>query len=300
MSELRPASEEHLYERIASILDEARSRVARTVNTAMVHAYWLIGRELVEVEQQGAERAGYGEGLMKGVAARLSAKFGKGFSLASLKRMKQFYLAFPHGSALADGGEGKGSTPLSLSPETDGVEKGAAALSLSASPTLLFPPMLAWSHYLVLVRVTRPEARSFYEIEAARESWSVRELERQVAALLFDRLAMNKNPEQVLTLARKGQQVSVPSDVLKDPFFDRFQRAEHEAKTIGIVLCSDKNDAMVRITLPDDNEQVLAARYQMYLPTEEELRTELAREREEAEPVLRLTADVNQPANGEG
>jgi predicted nuclease of restriction endonuclease-like (RecB) superfamily len=391
MSELRPAPEEHLYERIASILDEARSRVARTVNTAMVHAYWLIGREIVEVEQQGAERAGYGEGLMTGVAARLSAKFGKGFSLASLKRMKQFYLAFPRGSALADGGEGKGSTPLSLSPETDAVEKGAAALSLSANPTLLFPPMLAWSHYLVLVRVTRPEARSFYEIEAARESWSVRELERQVAALLFDRLAMNKSPEQVLTLARKGQQVSVPSDVLKDPFvlefadlrenpaaqerdleqaiidrledfllemgkgfcfvarqkrltlegdhfyvdlvfynrllrcfvlvdlkmgklthqdlgqmqmyvnfFDRFQRAEHEAKTIGIVLCSDKNDAMVRITLPDDNEQVLAARYQMYLPTEEELRTELAREREEAERVLRLTADVNQPSNGDG
>ena len=84
MSELRPAPEEHLYERIASILDEARSRVARTVNTAMVQAYWLIGREIVEVEQQGAERAGYGEGLMTGVAARLSAKFGKGFSLASL------------------------------------------------------------------------------------------------------------------------------------------------------------------------------------------------------------------------
>ena len=73
-------------------------------------------------------------------------------------------------------------------------------------------------------------------------------------------------------------------------FFDRFQREEHEAKTIGTVLCSDKNDSMVRITLPDDNEQVLAARYQMYLPTEEELRAELEREREEAERVLRLTA----------
>ncbi len=390
MSELHPTPEEHLYERIASILDEARSRVARTVNTAMVHAYWLIGREIIEVEQHGAERAGYGEGLMVGAAARLTAKFGKGFSLASLKRMKQFYLAFPRGSALADGREGKGSTPLSLSPETDGAEKGAALLSLSASPALLFPPMLAWSHYLVLLRITRPEARSFYEIEAARESWSVRELERQVASLLFDRLTKN-DPEQVLTLARKGQQISVPSDVLKDPFvlefvdlrenpaaqerdleqaiidrledfllemgkgfcfvarqkrvtlegdhfyvdlvfynrllrcfvlvdlkigklthqdlgqmqmyvnfFDRFQRAEHEAKTIGIVLCSDKNDAMVKITLPDDNEQVVAARYQMYLPTEEELRAELSREREEAERVLRLTADGNPRGKGEG
>src|SRR5690606_33005325 len=99
MSELQPAPEEHLYERIAAILDEARSRVARSINTAMVHAYWLIGWELVEVEQHGAERAGYGEGLMKRVATRLSAKFGKGFSLASLKRLKQFYLAFPRGSA---------------------------------------------------------------------------------------------------------------------------------------------------------------------------------------------------------
>ena len=74
-------------------------------------------------------------------------------------------------------------------------------------------------------------------------------------------------------------------------YFDRFHRAEHEAKTIGIVLCSDKNDAMVKITLPEVNEQILAARYQMYLPTEEELRAELSREREEAERVLRLTAE---------
>jgi predicted nuclease of restriction endonuclease-like (RecB) superfamily len=391
MSELQPAPEEHLYERIATILDEARSRVARSVNTAMVHAYWLIGCEIVEVEQHGAERAGYGEGLMKRVAARLSAKFGKGFSLASLKRMKQFYLAFPRGSALVSAGDGKGSTVLRLSADADDGEKGSVALSLSAGASPLFPPMLAWSHYLVLLRVDRTEARSFYEIEAARESWSVRELERQVATLLFDRLAKNKRPEQVLELARKGQQVSVPSDVLKDPFvlefadlrenpaaqerdleqaiidrledfllemgkgfcfvarqkrmtlegdhfyvdlvfynrllrcfvlvdlkmgklthqdlgqmqmyvnfFDRFQREEHEAKTIGIVLCSDKNDAMVRITLPDDNAQILAARYQMYLPTEEELRAELEREREEAERVLRLTAPENGSEKTEG
>ena len=194
---------------------------------------------------------------------------------------------------------------------------------------------------------------------------------------------MNRNPEQVRALARQGQQVAVPGDVIKDPFvlevldlrdtptaherdleqaiigrleefllemgkgfcfvarqkrltlegdhfyvdlvfynrllrcfvlvdlklgklshqdlgqmqmyvnfFDRFQRAEHEAKTIGIVLCSEKNDAMVKITLPEENEQILAARYQMYLPTEEELRAELARERQEAERVLRLSEEA--------
>jgi predicted nuclease of restriction endonuclease-like (RecB) superfamily len=389
VSDLGPASEERLYERIAAILDEARSRVARTVNTAMVHAYWLIGREIVEGEQGGAERAGYGEGLMKAVAARLSAKFGKGFSLASLKRMKQFYLVFPHGSALVAAAERKGATALSFSDAAPTAAKGAAASSLSAGSLALFPPLLGWSHYLVLVRVADARARSFYEIEAARESWSVRELERQIASLLFERLAMNRDPTQVQSLAEHGQQIAIPADVLKDPFvlefldlrekptalerdleqaiidrleefllemgkgfcfvarqkrltldgdhfyvdlvfynrllrcfvlvdlklgklthqdlgqmqmyvnfFDRFQRVEHEARTIGIVLCSDKNDAMVKITLPEDSEQILAARYQMYLPSEAELRSELAREREEAERVLRLTTDP-EPSDGQ-
>ena len=385
MNDLAPTPEEHLYRRVAAILDEARSRVARTVNTAMVHAYWLIGREIVLVEQQGKERAGYGEGLMRRVAARLSSTFGKGFSLASLKRMKQFYLAFPSGSALmADTGQ-KGSTASSLSGDGDVARKGSTASSLSAPlPAALFPPMLAWSHYLALLRVSNAQARSFYEIEAAREAWSVRELERQIASLLFERLSMNRDKEQVLALARRGQEIAVPGDVLKDPFvlefldlkekpsiqerdleqaiidrleefllemgkgfcfvarqkrltlegdhfyvdlvfynrllrcfvlvdiklgklmhqdlgqmqmyanyFDRFQRAEHEARTIGIVLCSEKNDAMVKITLPEDNEQILAARYQMYLPTEEELRAEITRERAEAEQVLLLGADAS-------
>lgn len=382
MSKLRPAPEEHLYERIAVILDEARSRVARTVNTAMVHAYWLIGREIVEVEQEGAERAAYGEGVVKRVAARLSSRFGKGFSLANLKRMKQFYVAFPRGSALPADDAEKGSTVLSLSLGTDEGERGATPSSLSdRAATALFPALLGWSHYLALLRVQSPQARSFYEIEAARESWSVRELERQIASLLFERLAMNRDPEQILALSRQGQQIALPGDVIKDPFvlefldlkekptalerdleqaiidrleefllemgkgfcfvarqkrltlegdhfyvdlvfynrllrcfvlvdlklgklthqdlgqmqmyvnyFDRLQRVEHEAHTIGIVLCSEKNDAMVKITLPEDNAQIHAARYQMYLPSEEELRAELSREREEAERVLRLAS----------
>lgn len=391
MSEHRPAPEEHLYERIASILDEAHSRVARSVNTAMVHAYWLIGREIVEVEQQGADRAAYGEQLLDGLARRLTKRFGRGMGVATLRRARSFYQTFPQGSAIPpELGRSEIRSTALIESQTGGI-RSTPSIESATQGTARFPPMLGWAHYLVLLRVTRPEARSFYEIEAARESWSVRELERQVAALLFDRLTMNKNPEQVLALARKGQQISVPSDVLKDPFvlefadlrenpaaqerdleqaiierledfllemgkgfcfvarqkrvtlegdhfyvdlvfynrllrcfvlvdlklgklthqdlgqmqmyvnfFDRFQRAEHEAKTIGIVLCSDKNDAMVRITLPDDNEQVLAARYQMYLPTEEELRAELEREREEAERVLRLTADVKGPGDGEG
>jgi predicted nuclease of restriction endonuclease-like (RecB) superfamily len=388
MSDVPERSPDELFERIAAIVEAARGHVARSVNTAMVHAYWHIGREIVEVEQHGEARAGYGEGLMKRLAAHLSSKFGKGFSLASLKRMRQFYLTFPQGSALATLADGKGSTVLSLSAVRAPEEKGAPVLSLSpASSDLLFPPVLAWSHYLVLLRVAKPEARSFYEIEAAREGWSVRQLERQIAALLFERLAMNKNHDEILALARRGQEIAVPADVIKDPFvlefldleerptalerdleraiidrleeflleigkgfcfvarqkrvtldgdhfyvdlvfynrllrafvlvdlklgklthqdlgqmqmyvnyFDRYQRAEHEERTIGIVLCSAKNDAMVKITLPEDNEQILAARYQMYLPTEEELKAELTREREEAERVLRLAAEKSEDA----
>jgi predicted nuclease of restriction endonuclease-like (RecB) superfamily len=352
------AADTELYERIATILAEARASVARTVNTAMVHAYWHIGREIVEVAHGGKGRARYGDGLMRRLAARLSKTFGKGFGLASLKRMKQFYLAFPQGSALTRSSEEKRSTPLILSPAGTG-EKGSTPLSLSAErPARLFPPSLAWSHYLILLRVRDERARAFYEIEAARETWSVRELERQIAALLFERIAMNKDKTAILALARDGQEVAGATDVIKDPFvlefldlrekptaherdleqaiidrleeflremgkgfcfvarqkrltldgdhfyvdlvfynrllrcfvlvdlklgklthqdlgqmqmyvnyFDRYQRAEHEAKTIGIVLCSEKNDAMVRITMPAVDAGVVAARYQMYLPS---------------------------------
>jgi predicted nuclease of restriction endonuclease-like (RecB) superfamily len=409
MRKLISAPEEHLYERVAAILDEARSRVARTVNTAMVHAYWFVGREIVEVEQHGQSRAEYGNELLKKLAPKLKKRFGKGFNLSSLKRMRQFYRVFPEGSALpvALGGPEKGAAARHLS---GGDRKGASLRHLfvatpkgaparhyfvvspkgasvrhllKTASRPLFPPSLSWTHYRLLLTVEKSTARSFYEIEAVRESWSVRELERQISALLFERLARSRDKEQVLALAREGQQVAVPGDVLKDPFvlefldlkekpstqerdleqaiidrledfllemgkgfcfvarqkrltlegdhfyvdlvfynrlfrgfvlvdlklgklthqdlgqmqmyvnfFDRFQRVESESPTIGIVLCSEKNEAMVKITLPEDNEQILAARYQMYLPTEEELRTELTREREEVERVLRLGGEM--------
>jgi len=374
--------EKRLYDRIAAILDEARSRVARTVNTAMVHAYWLVGREIVEVEQSGKKRAGYGDEIIRKLAVKLAKRFGKGFSAPNLRNMRQFYMTFPKGSAVPEdlGGPRKRLAAPSIS---GGAKIRSAAPSKSRRVTL-FPPNLGWTHYAILMRVAAAPARAFYEIEAVREAWSTRDLERQIASLLFERLSMNRDKTQVLALARRGQEIAVPADVLKDPFvlefldlkekptaqerdleqaiidrledfllemgkgfcfvarqkrltlegdhfyvdlvfynrllrcfvlvdiklgklthqdlgqmqmyvnyFDRFQRAEHEAKTIGIVLCSEKNDVMVKITLPEDNEQILAARYQMYLPTEEELRAEIARERDEAERVLARNSRSN-------
>ncbi len=240
-----------------------------------------------------------------------------------------------------------------------------------------------------MLGVRSADARTFYEIEAAREGWSSRELERQVASLLFERLAKSRDKKKVMALARRGHQVETPADVIKEPFvleflgldersewrereleqaiidrieafllelgkgfcfvarqkrltlegdhfyvdlvlynrllrcfvlvdlklgklthqdlgqmqmyvnfFDRFQRADHEAETIGIVLCSEKNDAMAKITLPEGNRQILAGRYQMYLPSEDELRAELARDRESAERGLRALALEEQPRRG--
>ncbi len=120
MAELNHRHEEALYKRVARIIETARANVSRTVNTAMVHAYWLIGREIVEVEQEGSERAGYGEQVVKRLAVRLSKRFGKGFSYPSVKRMKQLYVTFPGGSDIPD--------------ELGAYRKGSALLMLSVSP----------------------------------------------------------------------------------------------------------------------------------------------------------------------
>ena len=381
--------EQALFARVVDIIHASRKHVARSVNTAMVQAYWLIGHDIVEVEQRGKARAGYGDELIAGLAKHLRSEVGKGFGARTLRRIRLFYLTYPEGSVLPPELGGAEIRTALLSKSEPGKIRSAPLSKSRGTLAVGFPPTLSWTHYLILLKVTNPAARSFYEIEAAREGWSSRELERQVASLLFERLAKSRDKEKVRDLARRGHQLDGPSDVLKNPFvleflglherdewrereleqaiidrlesfllelgkgfcfvarqkrltlegdhffvdlvfynrllrafvlvdlklgklthqdlgqmqmyvnfYDRYQRAEHEAKTIGIVLCSEKNDAMAKITLPEDNEQILAARYQLYLPTEAELREELEREREEAERALRLAA--SEADDGEG
>ena len=226
MADLTDPREEALYERIAAILEAAKAHVARTVNSAMVHAYWLIGREVVEVEQAGQARADYGDLLIDRLAQRLSEAFGKGFSPRTLRRIRQFYLAYPQGSHLPGelGGPEKRSALLSESGADE--IRSALLTNSSAQQAQIFPSSFGWSHYLALMRVKDPQARSFYEIEAVRESWSTRELERQIASLLYDRLAKSRDQEGVLRLAKEGQRVTAPSDVLKDPMVLEFLELE--------------------------------------------------------------------------
>ena len=146
--------------------------------------------------------------------------------------MKQFYVTFPEGSAIPEevGAYRKGSALLSKSPEAPEPEKGSAALSqLTGATPMLFPPLLSWTHYLILVRVANTQARAFYEIEAAREGWSTREMERQIASLLYERLAKSRDKEQVLALAKEGQCVGHPRDVMKDPVVLEFLELEERA-----------------------------------------------------------------------
>ena len=354
-----------LYGRVRDILQAARNQAARSVNTAQVVANWLIGREIVEDEQRGQHRADYGARLLAGLSSQLSLDFGRGYSVDNLEAFRQFYIDYPQlisetvSRKLGYSGQvdGNSDTPSRNSADPDWV------------PGVLHAG-LSWSHYRALLRIGRSEARAFYEIEAIRNAWSVRELSRQTASLLYDRLAKSKDKKGLMRLATQGHEVLQPVDALKDPvvmeflglpassklvesrleqalvsnlqtfllelgrgfafvsrqeritvdgdhfyidlvfyhtvlkcfvlidlkvgklthgdlgqlqfyvnYYDRERRTEGDNPTLGLILCPDKNDAVVRYTLGEQQARnIFASRYQLHLPTEEELQQELRRE----------------------
>jgi predicted nuclease of restriction endonuclease-like (RecB) superfamily len=335
--------------RIRALLAEARAKALQSVNAAMVAAYWHIGREIVEEEQRGGRRAGYGERLIFHLSAQLSGEFGQGFSTRNLEFIRQFFQAFA---------DRHPTIPYTACTESASAPEGA------------FLPELSWSHYRVLMREGRLEVRSFYEVECAKARWSVRELERQMGSFLYERLARSRDKAGVLALAQKGHDVATPADLIKDPYVLEFtglpesshyletdleralidhlqqfllelgrdlffvarqkritidgdhfyidlvfyhrvlrcfllidlktgrltqqdlgqmllytgyyateQQHEGENPPIGLVLCATKNEAAVRYTLGQTSARIFASRYQLHLPTEQELVAELRRER---------------------
>ncbi|MFH1189375.1 MAG: PDDEXK nuclease domain-containing protein [Candidatus Omnitrophota bacterium] len=179
-----PMQPNRIYDRIRKIIENARSNIARTVNTEIVTAYWHIGKEIVEAEQGGKLRAGYGERLLETISTKLSDDFGKGFDARNLFYMRQFYLSYPKLNALRS--------------------------------------ELSWTHYRILMRVEKPEARSFYEIECVGNNWSSRELERQKGSFLFERLLLSKDKKGLMKLAHKGQELQKYEDMIKDPYVLEF------------------------------------------------------------------------------
>jgi predicted nuclease of restriction endonuclease-like (RecB) superfamily len=227
-----------VYERIRQILESARSSVARTVNTTQVIANWLIGREIVEEEQRGKRRAGYGEELLKDLSDRLTKDCEKGWSVRNLEYCRNFYAEYP---VLIDIQKSNAvrsiftitptgnehipnvlrSDSKSAASEGLAIEKGYALRSETWQPGQLHPN-LSWTHYRTLMRVDKAGARAFYEIEAIDNSWSARELERQINSLLYERLALSKDKKGVMRLALKGQTIQRPADVFKDPVVMEF------------------------------------------------------------------------------
>lgn len=316
-----------IYDEISSLLKEARKSIVSNINTTMTKTYFLIGKRIVEEEQNGNERAEYGEKLIKNLSKRLTEEFGKGFSKRNLWQMKQFYLAYSK------------------------VQTVSAQFKLS------------WSHYLILMRMENIEERNFYEIESIQNNWSLRELRRQIDSALYERLVLSRDKEKVKELAFKGQVIEKPEDVVKDPYileflgleeqsnysenkleteiinnlekfllelgkgftfvgrqvrftfdekhfrvdlvfynrilkcfvmidlkigevthqdlgqmqmyvnyYDRYVRLPDENKSIGIIICREKNDTLVRLTLPEDNNQIFASKYMTVLPSKEEFK----------------------------
>lgn len=235
-----------LYRRIREILDAARVGVARSVNTTQVVANWLIGREIVEDEQKGKRRAGYGERLLSDLSRRLQADFGGGYSVDNLEWFRQFYLVYPQllgagksdalrrisgDPAISDAVRRK-STTLALQPKSLTPEQKSHALRGESSQPGQLHLNLAWTHYRTLLRVEKPEARSFYEIEALQNNWSARELKRQINSLLYERLALSRDKNGLLRLARKGQEIQGPLDVFKDPLVLEFLKIPAAAKLV--------------------------------------------------------------------
>jgi len=311
--------------------------------------YFEIGKMIVEEEQDGKEKAEYGKQILSELSERLVSEFGKGFSETNLKQMRYFYLTYSIRQTVSD--EFENNEILETSPKT----------SDSIQQTMLAQFKLTWSHYLKLMRITDVNERNFYEIEAIKNNWSLRELQRQFDSALYTRLALSKNKEEVLFLGQKGQIIEKSKDLIKDPYvleflglpeqnfyseseleqklidklehfllelgngftfvarqkritfeerhfkidlvfynrilkcfvlidlkigelkhqdigqmqmyvnyFDREVKLEDENKTIGIILCQDKSESVVRYTLPENNEQIFASKYLTVLPSEKD------------------------------
>lgn len=343
------------YKSIADVLRTARSNAYRTVNFVMVEAYWNVGRMIVEEEQQGKERAGYGEALIRSLSEQLTLDFGKGFGVSNLFAFRQFYLAFPIFR-----------TPCGISAGGDRVPENQPAIRDSLRPEL------SWSHYRLLIRVEKQEARTWYMKEAANQNWSVRALERQINSLYYERLLASRGKKAVVEEMqdKTAPLAPTPEDFIKNPyvleflglgdnpdfreseleqaivgklqsfllelgkgfaFVARQQRISTETRdffidlvfynyilkcfvlvdlktgelthqdigqmdmyvriyedtmkgaddnpTVGIILCTDKDQTVVKYSVLNDSHQLFASKYQLYLPTEEELRKELERER---------------------
>ena len=385
-----------LFERVVSILEQARGNVVRAVNSHMVLAYWLIGREIVQQVQGGEERAEYGEKVVEELSSRLTERYGKGFSVTNLWYFKQFYLAFQNRFQIPHPAGGE-SLDLTI-PHPVGAESSATSIPSPTGRKLTSPqksspagsqlpqgfsPQLSWSHYRALMRVNNLAARDFYERETVAGGWDKRTLERQIQSFYYERMLKSSKPEKMLA---EGRHLPIsggtPIDVLKNPYvleflglpdvaefhesdleraiithlqrfllelgsgfafvarqkhvrieeqdryidlvfyhcrlkfyllidlkvselahadvgqmdgyvrmYDGLFVAPDDNPTIGLILCTEKNETVARYSVLSDRKQIFASKYMVCLPTEEQLRLEVEKERRLIEATLEDRSD---------
>ena len=224
--------EDALFERISALIDFARKRVKTAIDTTRVYTYYGVGHYIVEDEQQGEQRAQYGKAVLKNLSTRLTDKYGEGWSVETLKKCRFFYLTYKDdkiGSTVWTQLDQptRNDSVNGVDPIQDKNEKQCLPNSSNHTPANSETPFresenkqsftLSWSHYLILMRIDNPDARSFYEIECAQQQWSVRQLSRQVGSSLYERLALSRDKNEVMRLATEGQTIEKPSDIIKNP-----------------------------------------------------------------------------------
>ncbi len=310
------------------IIENARNNAVRSVDFCRVRMYWNLGKRIFEEEQEGKDRADYGAYIVQILSKQLEIEYGSGFGKRQLERARQFYRLYPIASTLRT--------------------------------------QLNWSQYKLLISISDPDKREYYELESVNNAWTARETERQINSHLYERLLLSNDKKSVLEIARKQRIPESPEEIIKDPmvleflglerkatyyekdleskiithitdfllelgkgfsfvarqkrilieddeffidlvffnhllkcfviielktgklnhqhlgqlqmyvnYYDRNEKLPEENPTIGILLCSNKNDTVVKMTLPEDNKTILASEYKLYLPTSEQLVKEI-------------------------
>ncbi len=310
-----PAGYAGIHGGIVELLDAARQAAARSVNALMAASYWEIGRRIVEAEQKGKRRAGYGEQLMERLSADLTARFGRGFGVNNLESMRRFFLAYPQ-PEISQTLSGK----LGNEPSAEKSQTVSGKLSL---PELAQVFSLPWSAYVRLLSVKDDHARRFYEAEALRGGWSVRQLDRQIGSQFYERTALSKDKAAMLVKGSvaKPEDVVTPNDAIKDPYVLEFldlklgslthadvgqmhmycnYAKEHwaypdENPPVGLILCADKGHALARYALDGLPNKVMAANYRTVLPDAELLQKELENTRRLLESRRALSLKDDKP-----
>ncbi len=248
MPPAKPASAsnyEGLVADLSRLLEDARRVSARAVNTVMTATYWEFGRRIVEFEQGGEKRAGYGEELIKRLADDLGRRFGRGFSYPNLSKFRQFYLAYPDKAILSTASRESPAailSTLSIESSETGSSRGQPGGASARSQQLATAFPLPWSHYVRLLSVKNDAARRFYETEALRGGWSVRQLDRQIATVFYERTALSRDKTAMLTKGvkpRPEDRVSAEEEV-KDPLVLEFLNLKDEYSE------SDLEEALLR------------------------------------------------------